>query len=169
MTGRELPGISGRSETTLFDLEDLITAGSLSNLNERVHEREVEEAEFHQTVKTMIEDGASDRKICATLSIHHDRLTRIKAEKGMSLTARPCISISIQPRADVTNDICALISAGVNDIKGITSHLNLKPDAIKQRLSRMVKSGELIRTGRGRYGLSAARCDFLQEEVIPDA
>ena len=156
MTGRELPGISGRSETTLFDLEDLITAGGLLNLKGRVHDREVEECELHQTVKTLIEDGASDRKVCGILDIHPRLAKEIRATLGMSLSAPPAIRALIEGGAHVTNEIRALISAGVNDTKGIRSHLNLKPDAIKQRLSRMVKSGELIRSGRGRYGLPNA-------------
>ena len=174
MAGRELPGISGRSETTLFDLDDLITAGSLSELKAQVHQREVDETELPQTVKMMIEEGASDNKICETLGIHHRLAKEIRAtfasraragtfREGMSLTPPSTISISIEGGGDVTKDICELISAGVNDIKGITSHLNLKPDAIKQRLSRMVKSGELRRTGRGRYALPDAGCDFLPE------
>ena len=179
MTGRELPGISGRSETTLFDLEDLITAGGLSKLKDSVRQRLVQERELHQTVKTPIEDGASDNKICQTLGIHSRLAKEIRAtlpsrvrartfREGMSPNPPSTISISIEGGGDVTKDIRAVISAGVSDIKGIRSHLNLKPDAIKQRLSRLVKSGELIRTARGRYGLPNANCDFLHEEVSSD-
>ena len=118
ITGRELPGISGRAETTLFDLDDLITAGGLSNLKAQVHHREVDEKELPQTVKTMIEDGASDRKICAILGIHARLAKEIRStlpsrararartfREGMSLSAPSTIRVLIAGGAHVPNSI----------------------------------------------------------------
>ena len=166
MTGRELPGISGRSETTLFDLEDLITAGGLSNLKQRVHDKQVEETELHQQVKTLIEDGASDNKISETLNIHHRVAKEIRSFLGMSQNPPSTISISIEGGGDVTNSIKALIASGITSGKDISERISQSPT--RQRLTRMVKSGELIRTGRGVYELPNARCDFLPDTFNND-
>ena len=168
MTGRELPGISGRAETTLFDLEDLITAEGLENLKNRVHERAVQETELKETILRLIESGASDNNICQTLSIHHIRLAQIKAEHlpgldetRMSQSSQPTIRAPIVGCEDVTNSIKELISSGITSSKEISDTLSITAAAARQRLTRMVKSGELIRTGRGRYALPNADCDFL--------
>ena len=183
MTGRELPGISGRSETTLFDLEDLITAGGLSKLKDSVRQRLVQERELHQTVKTLIEDGASDRKVCGLLDIHPRLAKEIRTEispsrartfreMGMSLSAPPAIKGPIVGGAHVPNSIIGLVGAGTATTKDIVSVLEqvhgIETEAGKKRLQRMVKSGELIRTGRGVYGLPNANCDFLHKEVSSD-
>ena len=167
ITGRELPGISGRAETTLFDLDDLITAGGLSNLKGRVHDKEVEETDLHQSVKTMIEDGASDRKICAILGIHARLAKEIRSTLGMSLSAPSTISTLIAGGAHVPNSIIGLVGAGTDTTKDILSALQqehgIDTEAGKKRLQRMVRSGELIRSGRGRYALPDAGSDFLPE------
>lgn len=80
MTGRELEGISGRAETTLFDLEDFTTALGLDTLKETVRKREQEAAEMWQRVTERIEAGTSDNKICKEFSIHHTALTKFKVE-----------------------------------------------------------------------------------------
>ena len=178
ITGRELPGISGREETTLFDLDDLITAGGLSNLKAQVHHREVDEKELPQTVKTMIEDGASDRKICAILGIHARLAKEIRStlpsrarartfREGMSLSAPSTIRVLIAGGAHVPNSIIGLVGAGTDTTKDILSALQqehgIDTEAGKKRLQRMVRSGELIRSGRGRYALPDAGSDFLPE------
>ena len=172
MTGRELPGISGREETTIFDLEDLIIAGGLDKLTAQVHQREVQETELREAVATLIEAGASDNKICQTLSLHHIRLAQIKAEPlpgldetRMSQSSQPAIGALIAGCGDVTNSILDQIRHGITRSKHIETalctHAEINPAAVRQQLSRMVKSGKLIRKGRGAYALPNADCDFL--------
>ena len=168
LTGRELPGISGRAETTLFDLEDLIIAEGLDYLKDRVHNREAQEGELRETIKRLLEEGASDNKICQTLGMHHVPLARIKAEMGMSQSSQPAISTLIAGCEDVTNSIKALIASGITSGKDISERISQSPAATRQRLTRMVKSGELIRTGRGVYELPNARCDFLPDTFNND-
>ena len=183
MTARELPGISGRNETTLFYLEDLIIAGGLDSLNDRVQKREAQDAELMDTIKQLIQAGTSDNKICQTLGIHHVRLKQIKTElltlepasalgKGEKVTgSQPTIETLIAGCEDVTNcisvQIHSLIRSGLNQTTNIIHRLSesgsLTPSAIKQRLYRMAKSGEIIRTSRGVYALPDAGNDFLTE------
>ena len=188
MTGRELPGISGRNETTLFDLEDLIIADGLDKLSEIVRKREQSEAEQIAQIQKMIEDGASDNQIRNELGIHPRRLAAIRetfpAPKpastqhsgGMSQVIPPAIRAPIVGGMDVTKQIQALIYSGLRGAKDIYDRLNeshsLSPAAIRQRLARMVRSGKLIRTERGVYALPNAGCDFLppleaENELIP--
>ena len=168
LTGRELPGISGRAETTLFDLEDLIIAEGLDYLKDRVHNREAQEGELREAIKRLLKEGASDNKICQTLGMHHVPLARIKAEMGMSQSSQPAISTLIAGCEDVTNSIKALIASGITSGKDISERILQSPAATRQRLTRMVKSGELIRTGRGVYALPNARCDFLPDTFNND-
>ena len=168
LTGRELPGISGRAETTLFNLEDLIIAEGLDYLKDRVHNREAQEGELREAIKRLLEEGASDNKICQTLGMHHVPLARIKAEMGMSQSSQPAIRVLIAGCEDVTNSIKALIASGITSGKDISERISQSPAATRQRLTRMVKSGELIRTGRGVYALPNARCDFLPDTFNND-
>ena len=168
MTGRELPGISGRAETTLFDLEDLIIAEGLDKLSEQVQRREAQDKELRETIKRLLESGTSLRKICQTLEIPWRELKQIVEEEGMSQSAAPTIRVPIVGAADVTNSIKALIASGITSGKDISEHISQSPAATRQRLTRMVKSGELIRTGRGVYALPNARCDFLPDTFNND-
>ena len=183
LTGRELPGISGRNETTLFNLEDLIITEGLDSLRDRVKKRETQDVELRETIKQLVEAGTSDNKICQSLGIHHVRLKQIKAElltlepvsalgKGEKVTgSQPTIETLIAGCEDVTNcisvQIHSLIRSGLNQTKNIIHRLSesrsLTPSAIKQRLYRMAKSGEIIRTSRGVYALPDAGNDFLTE------
>ena len=90
----------------------------------------------------------------------------------MSLSAPPAIKGPIVGGAHVPNSIIGLVGAGTATTKDIVSVLEqvhgIETEAGKKRLQRMVKSGELIRTGRGVYGLPNANCDFLHGEVSSD-
>ena len=177
LTGRELPGISGRAETTLFNLEDLIIADGLDKLSQTVRKRKQSEAGQIAQIQQMIKDGDSDNQIRNELGIHPRRLAAIRetfpAPKpastqhsgGMSQVIPPAIRAPIVGGMDVTKQIQALIYSGLRGAKDICDRLNeshsLSPAAIRQRLARMVRSGKLIRTERGVYALSDAGYDFL--------
>ena len=171
---RELPGISGRAETTLFNLQDFIIAGGLDKLKDQVKKREAREAQLRETIRQYVEEGMSDNKICKTLRIHHVQLREIKAEvlpsldsEGMSQSSQLAISNIIESCEPVTNEIKRLIHSGLTCTKDLCDRLNeshsQSPDATRQQLTRLVKVDELIRMRRGVYALPNASCDFLPD------
>ena len=171
---RELPGISGRAETTLFNLQDFIIAGGLDKLKDQVKKREAREAQLRETIRQYVEEGMSDNKICKTLRIHHVQLREIKAEvlpsldsEGMSQSSQLAIRDIIESCEPVTNEIKRLIHSGLTCTKDLCDRLNeshsQSPDATRQQLTRLVKVDELIRMRRGVYALPNASCDFLPD------
>ena len=85
LCGRELPGISARSETMLFQPDDLTKAEILDNLASVISQREAEEKIVIKQVKTMAEEEKNDKAILEELNINRYRLEQIKqdlAEKG---------------------------------------------------------------------------------------
>ena len=174
--GRELPGISGRAATTLFNLKDFIIAGGLDKLKDQVKHREAQVTKLREAIRQYVKDGMSDNLICKTLGIHHMQLREIKAEvlppldsERMSQSSQLSNRNIIASCEDVTKAIKRLIHSGLTCTKDICNRLNeshsQSPDAIRQRLARMVRAGELLRIRRGAYALPNASCDFLPDAV----
>ena len=134
----EIPGITDRPETLLFDWEDFEIAGSLDKLPETIAIRQRFEAERDQiTVDTSRQDverilGCSARQANRVLN---------KLRSGNI------------PRVPFREQILTLLSDGEKKASDIVAAIQGHPQAIHKELTRLLKAGEIVKVRWGVYTL----------------
>ncbi len=134
----EIPNITDRPETLLFDWEDFELAGSLDKLTETIAVRQQFEAEREnltaETPRIEVERvlGCSSRQANRTL----------KKLRGGNI-----------PRVTFREQILSLLADGEKEMVEMRTSIDGHPQAIHKELTRLTKLGEIEKVRRGVYRL----------------
>ena len=138
-TALRIPSITDAPEMELFDWEDFELAGGLDELPETIRIREAHEAEYANM------DASWDRKrVEYLLGVSKAQANRILMRlRGGKLERTP---FHVQ--------IFQLLSNGQKTTPEILEAIDGNPGAIKNELTRLVETGEILRVRRGVYALA---------------
>ena len=134
----EIPGITDRPETLLFDWEDFEIAGELNKLPETIATRQRFEAEREQiTADTSRQDV---ERILGCSSRQANRV--LNKLRGGNI-----------PRVTFREQILALLADGEKKAADMVAVIDGNPSAIYHELRRLATIGEIIKIGWGMYAL----------------
>ena len=139
MSSLEIPDITNRPETLLFDWEDFEVAGGLDKLAETIATRQRFEVERDQlTADTSRQEverilGCSARQANRTLN----------KLRGGNI-----------PRVNFREQILTLLADGEKKASEMTTAIDGHPQTIHKELQRLTKLGEIEKVGWGMYALS---------------
>ena len=133
----ELPGITDRPETLLFDWEDFQVAGRLDKLAEVIATRQRFENE--KANLTAQSPTAEVERILGCSRVHANRvLYNLRGGKIRSISLREQI-------------VTALASGGEKKTGELVAAIDGHPKAIDNELRKLVDAGEIVRVGWGVY------------------
>ena len=134
----EMPDITDRPETFLFDWEDFEIAGGLDKLAETIVTRQRFEAEREQlTADTSRQEV---ERILGCSSRQANRM--LNKLRGGNI-----------PRVTFREQILALLANGEKKAADVVAAIDGNPTAINHELRRLVKIGEITKVGWGTYAL----------------
>ena len=138
ISGMELPDITHRPETLLFDWADFEVAGGLDKLAEVITTRQRFETESVElTAET----------------------SRIEVERILGCSSRQANRVLNKlrggniPRAPFREQILAMLADGEKKTAEFVAATNGNPQAIGNELKNLVDAGEIVRVQRGVYAL----------------
>lgn len=137
LTGLELPNITDRPETLLFDWEDFEIAGGLDTLPEIIATRQHFEVERANLTAESGRDKV--QHILGCTHIHANRVLR-KLSGTERITFRQQI-------------LTLLASSGEKKASEMIAVIDGNPTAIRHALMKLVNTGEIVRVRRGVYTL----------------
>ncbi len=138
-TALRIPSVTDAPETELFDWEDFEIAGGLDELSKTIRIREDYEAEYANM------DASWDRKrVEYLLGVSKSQANRILTRLRGSKLER--IPFHVQ--------ILDLLSDGEKTTSEIVESIQGNPGAIKNELTHLVETGEIVRIRRGVYALA---------------
>ena len=134
----EIPDITDRPETLLFDWEDFEVAGSLDKLAETITIRKQFETE--RANLTAASPRTEVERILGCSSRQANRM--LNKLRGGNI-----------PRVTFQEQILSLLADGDKKRSEITAAIDGHPEAIHKELMRLIKNGEIQRVQRGVYAL----------------
>ncbi|MCG9128794.1 hypothetical protein JT359_14460 [Candidatus Poribacteria bacterium] len=136
VSGVSIPNITDKSETLLFDWEDLEVAAELNKLPEMIDIREKFEAE-----REKLDVNSSRKTVERVLGCSSRQANRLlqKFRGGAPLR----IPFRVQ--------ILEMLNDGDKETAEFVRGIDGNPEAVKNELKRMVDNGEIIRVRRGLY------------------
>ncbi|MCY3741350.1 MAG: hypothetical protein OXH00_10055 [Candidatus Poribacteria bacterium] len=138
-TALRLPSVTDAPETQLFDWEDFEIAGGLDELSETIRIREGYEAEYANM------DASWNRK-------------RVEYLLGVSKAQANRILMRLRggkiERTPFHVQIFSLLSDGEKTTSEILEAIDGNPGSIKNELTHLVETGEIVRIRRGVYALA---------------
>ena len=138
-TALPIPSITDASETELFDWEDFEIAGGLNELSETIRIREEHEAECAN-----MDASWSRKRVEYLLGVSKAQANRILMRlRGGKLERTP---FHVQ--------IFELLSDGEKTTSEILEAIEGNPGSIKNELTHLVETGEIVRIRRGVYALA---------------
>ena len=138
LTGLELPNITDRPETLLFDFEDFEIAGGVDKLPEIIATRQ----HFEVEKANLTAESGRDKvqHILGCTHIHANRVLR-------KLSGRKRITFREQI-------LTLLASGGEKKAAEMITAIDGNPKAIRHALTKLVNTGEVVKIRRGVYALS---------------
>ena len=138
-TALPIPSVTDAPETELFDWEDFELAGGLDELSETIRIREAHEAEY-----TNMDASWSRKRVEYLLGVSKAQANRILMRlRGGKLERTP---FHVQ--------IFDLLSDGEKTTSEILESIEGNPGSIKNELTHLVETGEVVRLRRGVYALA---------------
>lgn len=151
VTGRDIPGVSGRSETMLFSWDDWRNAGNLDNLNATINNR----VTLEQKAVEMLKNGVSQREVVRVTKLSQRQVKRV-FEANVS-SAAAATSIPSSKRSSVRH--CDSVSI-IEILKGkemstaeILSALEVTRPTLMRKLKKLVDDGVIVKVRHGVYRL----------------
>ena len=138
LTSLELPNITDRPETRLFDWEDFEVAGGIHKLPETIATRQRYEEEYASLTGTSNREKVEQLLGC---SPRHANWILQKLRGGKRL------------RVPFKEQILTLLANGEKTTAEFMEAIEGQPKAIDNELRRLVKIGEIVRVRRGVYAL----------------
>ncbi len=147
LTNSELPDITGRPETFLFDWEDFEIAGRLHRLEETVRTRERFEAE-----SANLTAESSREEVERVLGCSARQANRVLQKlRGGNI-----------PRVTFREQILFLLaSSREKTTSSLVAAIDSSPQAIGNQIKQLLDEGEIVRVRRGVYTLSEAKASEL--------
>ena len=139
LTNIELPDITDRPETLLFDWEDFEIAGGLHKLEETIRTRERFEAE-----RDKLTAESSREEVERVLGCSSRQANRMLQKlRGGNI-----------PRVTFREQILFLLSSSrEKTTSSLVAAIDASPQAIGNELKRLLDAGEIVRVRRGVYAL----------------
>ena len=138
-TALRIPSITDAPETELFDWEDFELAGGLDELPETIRIRQAHEAE-----RANMDASWSRKRVEYLLGVSKAQANRILMRlRGSKLERTP---FHVQ--------IFEMLADGQKTTPEILEAIEGNPGAIKNELTRLVETGEIVRIRRGVYALA---------------
>ena len=139
ITGLELPDITDRPETLLFDWEDFEVAGGLDKLPEVIATRERFEAE-----RENLTAESSRQEVERILGCSSRKANRVlQTLRGGNI-----------PRVSFQEQILTLLADGEKKASQLVAAIGSSPQSVGNELKRLVDIGEIVKVKRGVYALS---------------
>ena len=141
LTSAQLPDITDRPETLLFDWEDFEVAGGLDKLPEVIAERQRFEGE-----RDNLTSESGREKVEQVLGISKSQANRVLTKlRGGKIQ-----------RVSFHEQIRSLLEGGEKKTVELTTAIKGHPGAVKNELKRLVDSGEIVKVRRAVYALPKA-------------
>ena len=139
MSSLEIPDITDRPETLLFDWEDFEIAGGLDKLAETIAIRQ-----RFETERDSLTAKSSREEVQRILGCSARQANRfLKKLRGGNI-----------PRVLFREQIQTLLADGEKKTAELIEAIDGNPEAIKHELTRLVNAGEIVRVRRGVYALN---------------
>ena len=139
LTAVPVPGITDRRETLLFDWVDYEVAGNLENLAETLRIRKCFEADRNDLIATS--DKEEVQRILGCSSRHANRVL-MELRGGAPL------------RVPIRDQIFDALADGEKKTAELAEHIDGHPKAVINELTRLVRTGEIVRVRWGMYALT---------------
>lgn len=151
LTDFELPDITDRQETLLFDWEDFEIAGGLDKLEAAISTRERFEAEqANLTAETSREEV---ERILGCSSRQANRI--LNKLRGGNI-----------PRITLQEQILFLLASGrEKTTSALVAAIDSSPQAIGNKLKQLLNAGEIVRVRRGVYKLSETKISEYVDQI----
>ena len=134
----ELPDITDRPETLLFDWEDFEVAGGLHRLEETIHTRE-----RYETERTNLTADTSREEVERILGCSSRQANRVlKKLRGGNI-----------PRVLFREQIFSLLANSEKRTSELVAAIDGHPTSVRNELKRLVDSGEIVKVRWGIYTL----------------
>ena len=141
ITGLQIPGITDRPETLLFDWEDFDVAGGLDKLAEVIATRQ-----RFETERDNLTSESSRKKVEEVLGCSPRQANRVlQRMRGGKLA-----------RVSFREQILALLADGEKKTPEFVETIQGHPKAINTELTRLVNTGDIVKIKRGVYTLPEA-------------
>ena len=134
----EIPDITDRPETLLFDWEDFEVAGSLNELAKTIATRQ--KFETKRDNLTAASSRAEVERILGCSSRQANRM--LKKLRGRNI-----------PRVTLRDQILSLLADGEKKAADVIASIDGNPSSIYRELMRLSKNGEIQKVGWGMYAL----------------
>ena len=149
-TGREIPGVSGRAETQLFNMKDWADAGSLDNLEATIESQQ----DASEKAEKMLKSGASEREAAKEANITRYQARRISESLSDAGCAAKRDTIASQPHPTISESIINLLSKGQLTTSEIVDRVNGSRTAIMDELKALRDAKSVNRVKQGLYSLT---------------
>ena len=138
LTGLQLPNITDRPDTLLFDWEDFQIAGGLDKLAETITIRQ-----NFETQRANLTDKSSRQEVERILGCSSRQANRVlqRLRGGAPL------------RAPISEQILSALAEGEKKTAELIAAVDGYPTAIKNQLRRLLDAGEIVKIRRGAYAL----------------
>ena len=138
LTGLELPGITDRPETLLFDWEDYEIAGGLDKLADTIATRQ-----RFETEREHLTPESNRKEVERILGCSPRQANRfLKTLRGGNI-----------PHVPFREQILSLLEDSEKKTAELIETIDGHPEAIKHELTRLVKADDIVRVRRGVYAL----------------
>ena len=138
MTGREIPGISGRAETQFFDLNDWTEAGNLDNLSATVQNRQ----DAADKAVKLLQSGASLRGTAKEANLPYRQVLHIS--EHFTDRAAAANRNSISKRCTISEKILTFLREGKErKTKEIVKAVGAKYNSVTDELKRLIDAGKI--------------------------
>ena len=141
ITGLQIPGITARPETLLFDWEDFEIAGGLDKLSEVIATRQ-----RFETERDKLTAESSRKKVEEVLGCSSRQANRVLQKLRGGKMAR----------VPFREQILAFLADGEKTTPEVVAAIEGHPKAINTELTRLVNTGEIVKVKRGVYTLPEA-------------
>ena len=138
ITGMELPNITDRPETVLFDWEDFEVAGGLDKLAETIATRQ----HFETEKANLTAESGRDKvqQVLGCSKVHANRI--LQKLRGGNI-----------PRVTFREQILSLLANGEKKSAEVAAAIDGNPKAINHELVRLANAGEIVKVRWGVYSL----------------
>lgn len=148
ITGREIPGFSGRAETQLFDWKDWTNAGNLDNLEATVQNRQ----NAAEKAEKLLKSGASQREASREANLPYRQVSRIS--KSLCQAAAAANRNTISKRSTLAQTIKHALKDGNLTTAELLSAVKGARRSVLREVQSLVYAGDIIRVKRGVYRLT---------------
>lgn len=173
VTSRDIPGVSGRDQTLLFDWEDWQSAQDFSHLVQIIKEREAHERELEAQVIKLYKDGLTQGEIATEL--HKGKKWVNQVLKSAEVTdgtfgfasyreyyrqqnqkSHPPETQATTASGDLTiaEKVLEYLEGGPAKTGVIAEHLEVSKTHLNRAINDLLKTGEIVWLRHGVYGLN---------------